>query len=214
MTELDYRSKADLVTEHLRRAIQAGQFRPGQRLVVDRVAADFGVSKVPVREAVTRLTGEGLLELRPNIGPVVPSFTADDVTETALLRVAVDAVALELALPLHDQRSVAESRGWLEKMANAQEGFPELNVRFHTSLVAPCPYGYIRQTVESLLRRAQRFSPVTRLPGYQPEAHKEHTAIFEAMEAKDLPLLLRLNEVHIRGAADQLVSRLERPLPD
>lgn len=205
---VEYRSKADLVTEHLRRAIQDGHIGPGARVVLDRVATDLGVSKVPVREAVTRLTGEGLLELKPNIGPVVPSFTADDVQETALLRVAVEAVALEGALPRHDQASLDRAEQLLAQMADEIEDFPELNVRFHCSLITPAPYPYMRQTVENLLRRAQRFSTVHRVPGYRHDAHQEHQQLFGAVARGDLAGALELNERHIKSAAEQLTQRL------
>jgi DNA-binding GntR family transcriptional regulator len=208
---LNYRTKTDLVTAHLRRAIQTGRYRPGERLVVDRVATELGVSKVPVREAVTRLTGEGLLESRPNIGPAVPAFTPADVRETALLRVAVERTALELAIPLHDRDSLDRARAHLERMTDTGADFPELNVRFHAALIAPVPYPYMRQTVEGLLRRAQRFATVHRVPGYQADAHEEHLAIFDAVAVGDATTAVALNEEHVRGAADQLVARLEQP---
>ena len=143
MPRLEYATKTDQVLSHLRAAIQRGDVRPGQRLVVDRIAADLGVSKVPVREAITRLTGEGLVEWRTHVGPVIPAFTSDHVTETALLRVAVEAVALELAMPLHDDESLARCQELLDAMSGQDEAFPELNVRFHASLVAPIPYRLI-----------------------------------------------------------------------
>lgn len=206
---LQYQSKADLVIAHLRQAIQSGQVRPGQRLVLDTIAAELGVSKVPVREAITRLTGEGLVELRPHIGPVIPSFTSDDVIETAILRVAVEAVALDIAIPLHDDKSLATSQKLLDSMDDEQEAFPELNVRFHASLVAPIPYRFIHENVEALLRRAQRFATIHRVPGYRTEAQIEHQAILEAARVGDVARVKRLNESHVRSAADQLVARLE-----
>lgn len=205
---LSYRTKADLVTAHLRDAIQAGRYAPGERLVLDRVAAELGVSKVPVREAVTRLTGEGLLVSRPNVGPALPAFSPADVRETALLRIAVEGIALELAIDRHDEDSLASSLKILEQMSDEACDFPELNVQFHASLVAPVPYPYMRELIDSLLRRAQRFSAVHRIPGYQADAHQEHVALFGAVAAGSTAVARELNEVHVRSAADQLVARL------
>src|SRR5690349_24737337 len=114
--ELGFKSKTDLVTELLRQELQAGKPGPGQRLVVSQVAARLGVSKVPVREAVTRLIGEGLLLHRPNIGPVVPAFTTDEVHETALMRVALESVASQSALPRHDSETLARIEALLHAM--------------------------------------------------------------------------------------------------
>lgn len=207
--ELRFRTKTDLVAEHLRTAINEGRYRPGQRLVLDRLAAQLGVSKVPVREAVTRLTGEGLLEMRANVGPVLPELTADDVRETALLRVAVETAALRLAVPRHHETSLKLAREHLNAMGAEDADFPELNVRFHAALVAPVPYPYMLQTVEVLLRRAQRFATVHRVPGYRRAAQDEHVALYEASAAGDLEKVVRLNAEHVEQAADQLAARLE-----
>lgn len=208
-TPLAYRSKADLVVEYLRDEIQRGHYRPGDRLVLDTIASSLNVSKIPVREAITRLTGEGLLELQPHVGPVVPSFTGADVLETAILRVAVEAVALQVAIPLHDQASLDAAEEILGAMNAGSESFPELNVRFHSALVAPTPYRFIHQNVESLLRRAQRYAPTYRVPGYRSEAQDEHLALLEGARIGDVPLVLRLNEAHILSAARQLAARLD-----
>lgn len=206
---LPFRSKTELVVEHLRDALQAGRYRPGDRLVLDLIARDLSVSKIPVREAITRLTGEGLVELRPNIGPVVPSISSADVLETAMLRVAVEAVALEVAVPLHDSSTLRAVEETLTAMNVGAESFPELNVQFHCALVAPIPHKFIRQNVEYLLRRAQRYAPTSRVPGYRSEAQDEHVALLEGVRAGDVSLVLQLNQTHIRSAARQLATRLD-----
>ncbi len=207
-TGLGFRSKADLVTDHLREQLEAGRPGPGQRLIVSRVASRLGVSKVPVREAVTRLVGEGLLELRPNVGPVVPAFTIDEVYETALMRVAIESLALESALPRHDRSSTDALATLLDRMDGTDVDFPELNVVFHAGVIAPTPYREMRLTAERLLSRARRYAIVHSVPGYRAEAQSEHRAILEAVLAKDLHKLDDLNKAHIMSAATQLIEHM------
>ena len=205
---LPYRSKTDLVTDYLRGEIQAGRPGAGQRLVVSQVAHRLGVSKVPVREAVTRLIGEGLLTLRPNVGPVVPEFTAHEVIETALLRVAVDRLALETALTRHTAASLHAIEAILDEMAGAHERFPELNVKFHIAMIDPSPYREVVRTASALLERAQRYRVTQVVPGYQPDAHEEHKELFAHLQERDLDALRELDERHIMNAAHRLTDQM------
>ncbi len=205
---LAFRSKSDLVTEYLRAELQAGRPSPGERLVVAQVAAALGVSKIPVREAVTRLVGEGLLVQRPNVGPVVPAFTAHEVIETALLRVAVENVAIDSAVPLHTGATLAQIGDLLTRMESPEVDFPALNVRFHLSIVATSPYREVVRTAHSLLERAQRYAIVHNVPGYRAEADCEHRQLLEALQQRDTALLKTLNEQHVMQAAHQMTDHM------
>jgi len=211
--DLGFRSKADLVTDHLRAELQEGRPRPGERLVVSRVAEQLGVSKVPVREAVTRLVGEGLLVHRPNVGPMVPAFSAHEIRETALMRVALESAALPSALPAHTPETLDRLRATLDRMSDAGPEFPRLNVEFHAQVIAPTPYRELYSATHALLARAQRYAFVHTVPGYRPHANEEHVAIFRAVEDRDLPTLQDLNRAHIMSAAEQLADRVTQGEP-
>lgn len=206
--ELHYRSKTDLVADYLRAELQAGRPGAGERLVVSRVADRLGVSKVPVREAVTRLIGEGLLMLRPNVGPVVPEFTAHEVIETALMRVALDRLALESAVGNHTPESLRAIESVLEQMAEADADFPALNVRFHLAMIDTSPYRELVRTAGSLLERAQRYRTARLVPGYRLDAHTEHIELYDCLRQSDVRALQELNEHHIMDAAHKLTAHM------
>ncbi|UPK74562.1 GntR family transcriptional regulator [Nocardioidaceae bacterium SCSIO 66511] len=205
-----YRSKADLVTEHLRTELQAGRPGPGERIVVDRVAFQLGVSKVPVREAVTRLTGEGLLVHVPNVGPVVPEFSAHEIRETAIMRVAIESAALPTALPRHTDETIATLENLLTEMSGSDVDYPALNVKLHAEILDPTPYRELHRTAHTLLARAQRYAIVHAVPGYRTHANEEHAQLVALVKKRDLDELQRLNHHHITTAADQLIEQVER----
>lgn len=205
---LGYRSKADLVTEYLRNELQAGRPGPGERLVVSRVAAALGVSKVPVREAVTRLTGEGCLIHIPNVGPVVPSFSIEEVRENALMRVALESVAFETALGRHDAESIQNLEALLMTMDGPDVDYPACNVTFHSAVIEPTPYRELHRTIRTLLDRAQRFAVVHAVPGYRADAQSEHREIVELIAANDLDSLVELNRRHVMTAAERLIEHI------
>lgn len=206
--DLQYRSKADLVTDYLRKELQAGIPGPGERLVVARVADRLGVSKVPVREAVTRLIGEGILLLVPNVGPVVPDFTTHEVTETALMRVAIESLGLTTAIEHQTPESRASVERVLEKMADSEADFPSLNVEFHLAMIEPTPYREVVRTARTLLERAQRYRTALRVPGYLQSARHSHVQLYECLCDGDLDRLLEMTKAHITDAAAQLTSHM------
>lgn len=87
---LDARSIADHVRDELRDAIHAGRLAPGERLVEHRLAAELGVSHIPVREALSRLADEGLVEHLPRRGSRVAGLSAEDLREICSLRTLLE----------------------------------------------------------------------------------------------------------------------------
>lgn len=81
----------------MREAILDGRFLPGQRLVVADLQQRYGISAGPVREAIRRLTGEGLVDVLPHRGAVVRRFSERDVREYFEVREGLDGVAARLA---------------------------------------------------------------------------------------------------------------------
>lgn len=203
-----YRTKGQLAYEELRARILDGSLPPGERLVIDQLAAAFGVSKVPIREAVDRLIGEGWLERSPHIGPFVPLLTSGEVRETAVLRTALEGEAIGYATAHHDEKSLQEAERSLIAMGAGEEDFATLNVRFHSALIAPCPYEQLRTGAEAQMRRAARFHTVLRLGDYANPTQEEHEELLEAVRAGDEELASRLTRSHILGAAQKLEDHL------
>ncbi|GAB3597911.1 GntR family transcriptional regulator [Microbacterium tumbae] len=81
---------AEQVTSELRTAIHSGELAPGDRLVERKIAGQLGVSHIPVREALTRLTEEGLVVREPRRGARVAELTARDLEEISSLRIVLE----------------------------------------------------------------------------------------------------------------------------
>src|SRR6478672_11182087 len=90
-------SSGPQVLSELRRVIASGQVPPGSAIPLDDVAAFFGVSLIPVREALKTLLGEGLLEHQPRLGYTVTALSAAELDELYVVRGALEAAALDAA---------------------------------------------------------------------------------------------------------------------
>src|SRR5258708_32148427 len=79
--KLEYRSKNELVYQRLRTAIISGEYKPGTRLVIDQLAAELGVSQIPIREAVKQLEADGFVTLEPYSGATITEINASLIFE-------------------------------------------------------------------------------------------------------------------------------------
>src|SRR5215510_2814010 len=89
---------ADSVAAALRTALHQGRWSPGTALRQEELAAEFGVSRIPVREALNKLQAEGLVVVEPNRGAFVASLSVADVHEVFDLRVLLECDALRHAI--------------------------------------------------------------------------------------------------------------------
>ena len=205
-----YRTKTELVYRELRRAILAGQYLPGQRIVADQVAAQIGVSRVPVRVAIVRLLGEGWLELTPHVGAMVPHLRPLDILETSVLRGALEGAAASYAVEFLTDADFQELHRLYDHMHLAAPRnaptFPELNLKFHTVLMSQCPFPPLREQAQALAQKALYWRTVRFLPTYLRETQREHRAILKAAEARNAEAVRRLVCEHIETAGRLLCT--------
>ncbi len=117
----------------IRKAIIAQRFQPGERLKEERLAEEIGVSRTPVREALRRLSSEGLLQLMPNQGVTVPAWSSKDVEDIFGLRLALETYGVEQAAV----RATREQVGQLESLCRQME-----------ALVAEGKNGYLTKVAD------------------------------------------------------------------
>ena len=152
---LQFRTKAELVYEHLREQILSGELRPGDRVPINRVARELGVSDIPAREGVKRLEADGLLSFTTHKGAVVTRMGRREVEEMFAIRTELEALALRQAAPRITPAELAELRTILDAMTRAEregqiEDYGRLNREFHLRAYSFQPYLKLRSMIESL----------------------------------------------------------------
>jgi DNA-binding GntR family transcriptional regulator len=139
------RSFVDRIHDELHRMITEGKLGDGERLVIDRLARQFGTSLIPVREALARLKAEGLITMEHNKGyRVAPAPSTDQLRWLFEGRVVIETGAVEIALARGEQLDLTELRDINQQIAMGTYGttfdafreFVLLNERFHVQLVA------------------------------------------------------------------------------
>lgn len=104
---------------YLHQALRLGRYRAGDRLIAEDIAAEVGMSRMPVREAFRRLAADGLVVLRPNRGCVVAGLTLDEIYETFEMRSVLEGLAVRLAMQWLTADIFDELQSLLERMERA-----------------------------------------------------------------------------------------------
>jgi DNA-binding GntR family transcriptional regulator len=151
------------VFERLRRLILEGEYVPNERLVEEQLAERLGVSRTPIRQALTMLEAEGLVEIAPNKGAMVCSFTIEDVWDIYDLRAVLEGHAARRAADRIHEDELARLRSLAADMENISPGrflgheeeirwLVATNQEFHGTIVSASRNGrlgkLIRRTVE------------------------------------------------------------------
>lgn len=125
------RSAAEKAYLHLVSAIRTGRYRPGQRLVMEEIAGRIGLSRMPVQEALRRLSAEGLVVIRSNRGCVVSSLGIEEIYEIFEMRSVLEGLAVRLAMPRIGKDVLAELEWFVNRMERSATGGGEEWVTYH-----------------------------------------------------------------------------------
>ena len=201
------RSLSKLVRERIRGQILDGRLKPGARLVEDRLSAELGVSRVPVREALRSLSAEGLVRLEAHRGATVVEVTPEMVTELVEVRALLEGQNARLAARRHRPEIVARLRETLGRGNDAAESgtteeLARLNAEFHERLGEASGNSVLLDVMRGLRERTSIAFAINGRARAR-EDWKEHAGILEAVIAGDeeLAALLAMRHVHNAAAA-------------
>lgn len=206
------RSLSDQTYEIVRRRILVGAMQPGTAVRQDIIAAELGVSKIPLREALGRLEQDGLLKSYPNRGYVVRDLSADEASEVFALRLKLEpgavAEACRRATPKDHAAATAALEALEAELAKPDGDHVSFNRAFHMALVRPG--GHITfQLMERLQILAERYVRVHLEPnGRDERASREHREILDAWIAGKAKAVEALTANHIRGTLSDLKQQL------
>jgi DNA-binding GntR family transcriptional regulator len=199
------RSLASQIADRLVDTIASSAFEPGQRLVETEVAASLGVSRVPLREALKLLEGQGILAVTPRRGACIVPFDDGRTTQICEARLALERIALRSAGPLlaDDTRRLAALDGWIEEMRVQAERQAWLSVskadlEFHRAILAASENDVVTSLWEALARQVLIvFGREIRDERDGTRLQQQHRRLCDLLAAGDAASLDREIERHI-----------------
>jgi DNA-binding GntR family transcriptional regulator len=201
------------VTQLLRQSLDRGRWAAGAPLRQEEIAAEFGVSRVPVREALFQLQAEGLVQMIPNKGMYVRTASEADLREWFRLRLLIESDVLAQAVPLHTaatlnrvetvQAALDKARDVADWLAGDRE--------FHEALYAPAQRAESMAMVRRLRHLVDRFyfarmKPTTRAQGW----HDEHHALIRAVKRRDAGAAARVLHAHLAQTERSALAALAK----
>ena len=195
---------SERVAEALRRAIAAGRYQPGERLVEGRLAQDFGVSRIPVREALRMLAAEGVVDVQPRYGATVATLSREAAREMIEVRATLEGLNARLAArhrepELLNAVTKVLQRGNAAAAAGKLDQLTRYNGDFHDLLAKAGSNSVLGDLMRTLRERTQMLFP----PLDAEQARRtwdEHAAILQAVIAGDAELAELLAERHVKHA--------------
>jgi DNA-binding GntR family transcriptional regulator len=212
-------TRASAVYEQLRTDITRGILEPGSKLRVEAMGKRYEVGASPLREALSRLSAEGLVTRTDQRGFSVTALQWDELPILTHSRAQLESLALresinardtawehELVLLVHQLSRTPRSLAQEQYIPNPQ--WEAMHREFHKVLLARCPSRWIRSFCDSLTDEAYRFRQVAAGQNFSSRnEHAEHVAIFEAAIAGDADEAVKLLVKHYTRTATLVASQ-------
>src|SRR5690625_2433339 len=188
-----------------------GRLAPGTRLKLADLTERFGVSQIPVREALHQLEQESLVELIPHLGARVAPIIPGDSVEIAELRLLLEPYAAERATGRMTEASFVTLREAIVSMDTAiveedYESYLHNNNLFHDTIYAHSGNQMLFDILNQLRDAALRHFYVYRNKGHMDQGHADHLEILQALEHADADMAHELTYRHRKRILDKLIS--------
>ena len=201
------------VTQLLRQSLDHGRWAAGAPLRQEEIAAELGVSRVPVREALFQLQAEGLVQIVPNKGMFVRKASEADLREWFRLRLLIETDVLTDAVPLHTPATlnrVETVQAALDK-AQAVADWIAGDREFHEALYAPAQRPEAMAMVRRLRFQVDRFYFARMKPGTRAQGwHEEHHALIRAVKRRDAKAAVRVLQAHLAQTERSALAALAK----
>lgn len=202
-TETPAHLARDVIESALREAIMDGRIPPETPLRQEEIAALFGVSRMPVREALRRLESQGLLHIQPYKGAVVTALISQDAMDTYGVRLLLEPEALRLSLPHLSDTDLADASARLAALRKARDSatLARLNREFHMALYRRAGNARLLYLIEQELEQEERFLRFhLSAMGTGHQARDDHEALLDAARSGDESRALALLRRHLSQA--------------
>ncbi len=215
MRPFDNVTLSQRVRDHLRDEILSNRLPPGTHIQEEVIAAQLGISRAPVREALRLLAAEDLVTIAPRRGAIVKALSPQEFLDAYQVREALELLAMRLAMPRFTREDIDTLHGLHRQMlAHAErsdvDGFFQVNDAFHRLIVERSGNDRLRAISRQLMNQLRRYRMRSMsLRGGLDRSTTEHAAILDAVERRDAEAAVTLLSEHI-----QVPQRILRSAPE
>lgn len=210
MAQTTYQTKRDLARTLLRDAIIRGDYRPGDRLILEDLSERYELSLTPVREAMQQLEAEGFVHHVPHRGAIVAPLDRDELLELYAIREGVEALATRYGVPNLRRAAVERMEALASRMDEAMgawDRFLAFDREFHLVVYEASGSALWPKTIQTLWHRAERYMLAgTRIRGAVARIQADHREILAACGAGDVAAAESGVRAHLARSLDRLLG--------
>jgi DNA-binding GntR family transcriptional regulator len=227
------RTLAGRAYRRLRQDVVSGHLAPGSKLRLEKLVGDYEIGMSPLREALARLVGDGLVVSEGQRGFWVAPLSLDELEDVSRVRAIIETEALNLAIRNGGEPWEADVRNAFNALTEIETQFPDdaealpteiveawerCNRDFHAALVSACGSPWLMRLRDILYQQSERYRRVSLdVSRARRSVHDEHVAIAEAVLARNALRACRMIELHLSRTADEVrhaILALREDAPD
>lgn len=210
----NHRRADEVAVATIRQAITSGVLAPGDEIDEDAIAGHLNLSRMPVRQAMTILESEGLV-LKPYRRRVrVRELSRDEISEIYHMRAALEALAVERAVPRMTGERLDEIESLLaeiEATGDDLDSFSRANLRFHLSIYEASGWDYLVDHIRRLRNKVAAYIVIShRFVSHLPAISGDHRDIFTACTVGDAGKAKEYTAAHVMRGMDALLLSLDK----
>jgi len=210
-----FRSKNEAVHDLLRQSIIQGVFQPGQRLVIDDLALQMGVSAIPIRESLRQLEADGFVTIEPYVGATVTGLTTDSVYEIFALLEALEVICGRIACAKmndSDLAALAEMIQRMEASVGDPDDWTQKNKAMHEFICDQAGTALAKKMLQKVMDhwdRLRRYYLKDVFAHRIHSAQEEHVRILDAFRSRDPNTVERVIRQHNQSALNAYLDYLK-----
>lgn len=200
-----------LAYDKVKRMILNNELPAGKKIVQEKLAADLGISRTPLRSALQMLEAEYLVQSIPRRGVVVRQFSNKEIAEVYDCRIALECTAVRLFTERATAAQINELKTLFAPFIDLNESIPEepyqiADSQFHDAIIEWCGNGFLKQ----LFNKGNLLVWINRIGLIRPPAETlpEHLGIIEAIEQRDIEQVERLAKEHLETSKSLILKRI------
>ena len=210
--EINYGNVPTEIYRHLRERILRGKLHGGDQIKIGAVAENFGVSAIPVREAMRMLAADHLIDILPRRSPVVSGLSKEEVLEIAEIRLALEPIAFVAAIPNHTDETISRCNAVLDRYQRIKNPWKQVdfNRDFHLMLYQPCRKERLMKIIAAQYDGLTRFAQyiVIHSSSGIDKSLAEHKSMLRACKALDIGKAEHMLRLHLEASIARLREKL------
>jgi len=209
-------SLADQAKDRIRSAILKGKLKPGEKVAIEQVSRELGISRTPVREALKALETDGLVNLIPHRGAIVAPLAWEEILHRYSIRAMLEGYAAELACDRGDERLIENLERNCDRLSEVAEStkgktrvrqLVKLNAKFHALIWKGAQCAILVRMIEVLRHPPSNFAEFFwSVDEYRQMSLEHHQQIAAAFRARDSKLARSLMEKHLTSSGEHIAN--------